>query len=493
MSIRGKLIVSHVAMIIVPALLLVIAAILAGQFFFNDREATFEAEGKSGANMLQHSEVFAGLSFLLRVNPELLADPTFLRRTDDRLQEEGAAIAVLREGRLLFVSSSLIADQSLADKLMNLPANREHGPGFNKWIESEGTSYFVRSAALNTSGETEGTDGITLYLLENKDRLPRFWLIPLLFLFLLLVIGGTNGVLSYSVSRSIVRPLRELTHAAHQIKEGNLDVEVKRRTGDEIGELSAAFKEMRLRLKQSIAAQLQAEDNRKQMLASISHDLKTPITAVSNCIEALHDGIADTPERQNKYYRMMQQKMHEMNHLIDELFLFSKLDMRKEHFRFERIDIVAYLEDYVEELKHDPRLEGVAITLERESAGPMPVMADHDKLRRVFSNIVDNSLKHMDGGHRRLAFELSMLDSRIRVVVRDNGRGTDPAELPFLFDSFYRADLSRNSTTGGSGLGLSIVRHIIEAHGGVVEAAGAPGEGLAITMTLDQAREAGGV
>jgi signal transduction histidine kinase len=232
------------------------------------------------------------------------------------------------------------------------------------------------------------------------------------------------------------------------------------------------------------ASQLQYEDNRKALLANISHDLKTPITAISNCIEGLKDGIADTPEKQHKYYDMIQKKAFDMNRLIEELFLFSKLDLRKMPFHIEPVELSSYINEFVEELRHDPHLQDIRMAVKNEGNKPLFVMADREKLRRVLSNIVDNSVKHMDKKDKTIEIELMDGSDEVTVKIRDNGSGIDAASLPRIFERFYREDRSRNADTGGSGLGLAIVEQIIAEHGGRVWAESVASEGLSLYFTL---------
>ncbi len=143
---------------------------------------------------------------------------------------------------------------------------------------------------------------------------------PLLFFSLLVILVVTNSVLTYLVSRSIIRPLNRLKKAAEEIKEGNLDFSVESASRDEIGQLSNAFEEMRHQLKVSIERQLRFEENRKELISNISHDLKTPITAIKGYVEGIQDGVADTPDKMDKYVRTIYAKADSMDHMIDELF-----------------------------------------------------------------------------------------------------------------------------------------------------------------------------
>lgn len=180
---------------------------------------------------------------------------------------------------------------------------------------------------------------------------------------------------------------------------------------------------------------------------------------------------------------MIAKKAEDMERLIDELLLFSRLDLRRVPFHWEVMDLTAFLRDCAEELRLDPRMKGVAIGLSA-LRGPIYVKADREKLRRVIMNIVDNSLKYMDKAERNLWVELSEGEREATVCIRDNGPGIEEKALEQIFDRFYRAEPSRNTETGGSGLGLAIVKQIIEEHGGRVWAESRRGEGTSIYFSL---------
>ena len=173
----------------------------------------------------------------------------------------------------------------------------------------------------------------------------------------------TNGVLTYFVSRSIIRPLRALKRAAEEIKEGNLDFEIVPHSDDEIGELSTAFEEMRRKLKKSVEVQLQYEENRKELISNISHDLKTPVTAIKGYVEGIMDGVSNSPDKLDQYIRTIYNKAADMDRLIDELFLFSKLDLGKVPFQFEKVDLGQYVLDCAQELQFDMEKKGVQFAL----------------------------------------------------------------------------------------------------------------------------------
>ncbi|WP_274654743.1 sensor histidine kinase [Paenibacillus humicola] len=519
MSIRKKLILSYIGMILIPFLLFIATSFLLVTFFFKDafgphthtiwgRNAAGETQQFPGY-MSERNKWLDGITLFAEYDPDKLADPAFLQHADQSLQPLDSALAVVRGGRLLFASAALPAE-GLAANLESSTAqagpdgsSQEKGP--NGWggpqLAIGGHSYSVERQPLAFADGSQGA----VYFLTDTGRTVRFFrtLVPLLLLALLLAIALTNGLLTALVSRSIIPPLRELKRAAERIKEGELGHELKPGKRDEIGELSDAFEDMRRRLQESVRLQLQYEDNRKELFSSISHDLKTPITAITACAEAMRDGIASAPGMQIKYIDMIHKKAGDMDRLIDELFLFSKLDLHRLPFHFEPVDLRAFLRDCAEDLRLNPQNGGVRVVFAEADGPPVMADADREKLQRVVTNIVDNSLKFMEAGSgaagaKEIRFTLDAAGNagQVTVGVRDNGPGIKPEALPHIFERFYREDAARTPGTGGSGLGLAIVKRIVEEHGGRVWAESVPGSGTSIYFTLNRSsgpvREEGG-
>lgn len=491
MTIRKKLILSNIGMIVIPGLL---AALMAAIFFhaaFQPHGADTPAANRFGSSV--QSQWQDGFLFAISSDPGLLSDEGFLSETDRKLETMDMAMAVEKDGSLAYVSPRLTQQDNNSDllQLMNGAADgdqRRHGPPWmtGPSVKLDGTTYGVDRQTIASSGSD--TPEQTVYLLADRSGTNHFFhtFVPVLFLSFLLAIALTNGLLSYFVSRSIVRPLGALKQAAQRIKEGNLDQALEPRK-DEIGQAMAAFEEMRLRLRDSLATQLQYEENRKELLSNISHDLRTPIAAISGCVEGLQSGIADTKEKQDKYVEMIRRKTADMSRMIEELFLFSKLDLERIPFDFEAVDLAAYLRDLADEWRHDPRMAGVDLKTELNEASSVLVRADREKLGRAMANILENSLKHMDKADRQITIALRTEGGQTAtVLIRDNGRGIGKEELPHIFERFYRADPSRRSDSGGSGLGLAIVKQILEAHGGKAEAESVEGEGTTLALTLRQ-------
>ena len=287
-------------------------------------------------------------------SPSKLEDASYLADLDKRMERAGSGF-VLGKGSKTIYASKLVQTAGESDKLLTEGSLRPGKVTFGRY------SYEVYAIDF-TYGD--GQSGQAL-LLKPLDDIPVYWR-PLIAATLLVVVGLISVFMALLVSRSITRPLSVLKNAAISLKEGNLEPMPVPRSKNEIGQVGTAFEEMLTRLRSTIIQMQQYEENRKTLLSHISHDLKTPITAIKGYMEGMLDGVANTPEKQEKYMRTVYRKAGDMDRLIDELFLYSKLDLHKEEFHFRSVDLRTFLLHYLEEQKFE--LEKMDISLKRRSA-----------------------------------------------------------------------------------------------------------------------------
>jgi len=292
------------------------------------------------------------------------------------------------------------------------------------------------------------------------------------------------------LTNDIIKPLKELEKGVNQIKEGNLDFELKSNKRNEVGRIVNTFDIMRVELKKSINKQIKFEENRKELISSITHDLKTPITSIKGHIEGIKDGVANTPEKLEKYIDVIYHKTEDMDQLIDELFLFSKLDLNKVPFVMKQIPIKAFVEEIVEEMRFDWEDDHKKMILETHVSDDVMVMIDPQQMKRVIVNIIQNSEKYMDKIQQKILLTVSQFEGKMQLVIADNGHGIESQDLEFIFDRFYRVDESRNPETGGTGLGLAISKQIIEQHMGSIHVTSEFGKGTKMIVELNVEEEA---
>ena len=289
----------------------------------------------------------------------------------------------------------------------------------------------------------------------------------------------------------IFKPIGELQKATREIRDGNLDYEINIDDlgRDEVGELCVEFNDMRQRLKDSQEAKINADRENREMISNISHDLKTPITAIKGYVEGILDGVASSPEKLDKYIRTIYNKANDMDRLIDELTFYSKIDTNRVPYNFEKINVTGYFDDCIEEISLDLDAQNIRIAYRNNVEPYVEIIADPEQLKRVVNNIISNSVKYMDKPTKIIWFTINDIGDFVQVDIKDNGRGVDARDLAKIFERFYRTDASRNSSAGGSGIGLSIVKKIIEDHGGQIWASGAIGEGLEMHFVIRKYRE----
>ena len=308
----------------------------------------------------------------------------------------------------------------------------------------------------------------------------------------LIVVSITAALLIIWIYRAVSVPLQKLQKAARNIKEGNLDFEIKAENDDEIGQLCRDFEEMRLRLKVQAEEKVAFDRENKELISNISHDLKTPITAIKGYVEGIMDGVADTPEEMDRYVRTIYNKTNEMDHLINELTFYSKIDTNRIPYTFSKLNVEDYFSDCAEEVGLELETRGIQLCYANYVDKDVLVIADGEQIRRVIHNIISNAIKYMDkqnGMKGIIQIRVKDVGDFVQVEIEDNGKGIASKDLPYIFDRFYRTDVSRNSSKGGSGIGLSIVRKILEDHGGKVWATSREGIGTIMYFVLRKYQE----
>ena len=291
------------------------------------------------------------------------------------------------------------------------------------------------------------------------------------------------------IYRSIAVPLVKLKKATKNIKEGNLDFVLEVEGNDEFSQLCQDFEEMRKRLKESTEEKILMDKENKELISNISHDLKTPITAVKGYVEGIMDGVADTPEKMDRYVRTIYNKTNEMDHLINELTFYSKIDTNRIPYTFSKLNVEDYFSDCAEELGLEMETREIELVYANYVEKGVQVIADGEQIRRVIHNIVSNAIKYMEKPRGIIQLRVKDVGDFIQVEIEDNGKGIAAKDLPYIFDRFYRTDVSRNSSKGGSGIGLSIVKKIMEDHGGKVWATSRLGIGTIMYFVLRKYQE----
>ena len=350
---------------------------------------------------------------------------------------------------------------------------------------------FSQSQAQKAQAVTE-SDG-TVYdisITDSADSQGRVHVMAKdLFISAFVILISVALVVGLWVYRSIAVPLVKLKKATQNIKEGNQDFVLDVEGKEEFSEICQDFEEMRRRLKESTEEKSLMEKENRELISNISHDLKTPITAVKGYVEGIMDGVADTPEKMDRYVRTIYNKTNEMDHLINELTFYSKIDTNRIPYTFSKLNVEDYFADCSEEVGLELETRGIELVYANYVEKDVMVIADGEQIRRVIHNIISNAIKYMDKPKGIIQIRIKDVGDFIQIEIEDNGKGIGPKDLPYIFDRFYRTDVSRNSSKGGSGIGLSIVKKILEDHGGKVWATSRLGIGTIMYFVLRKYQE----
>lgn len=317
---------------------------------------------------------------------------------------------------------------------------------------------------------------------------PRALLVRTLFLSAV-IMSVTAILLNRWLKKSFYAPVDELNKAMHHIRDGNFEYALKTDDMEDFKELYQNYEDMRLRLKESAEEKLMHERQNRILISNISHDLKTPVTSIKGYAEGLIDGVANTPEKRQNYIQTIYNKANDMDQLINELTLYSNIDSDRIIYNFRKISVADYFGDCVEEIGVDMESRGIQLNYVNLVSPETLIIADPEQMKRVINNIISNSVKYMDKERGKIDFRILDEQDAVRVEIEDNGKGIGARDLPNIFERFYRTDSSRNSTQGGSGIGLSIVKKVIEDHGGYIWATSREGEGTCMHFVLRKYRE----
>ena len=290
--------------------------------------------------------------------------------------------------------------------------------------------------------------------------------------------------------KGIIDPMTELSKGLTQISEGNFEhvIEMKGVSG-EVGDLLRNYEDMRKRLRENEVKSAEQERKNRELVSNISHDLKTPITSIKGYVEGILDGVASTPEKQEKYLKTIYNKAVDMDKLINELTLYSRVENDSIPYNFLKLNVSDYFKDCFEEVGLDMETRGIVFNYKNSIPADTLIMADPEQLRKVINNIIGNSVKYMDKEYKTISIRVSENEDDIIVEIEDNGKGIAAADIPRVFERFYRADAARTTSQGGSGIGLSIVKKIIGDHGGYIWVTSREGEGTCMHFAIKKYKE----
>jgi signal transduction histidine kinase len=424
-------------------------------------------------------DVFNRIKLYAMTTPYLLEDEFFLDTLNRQLKDKYSFLITKKGEEIVYVGDE--------EKFLAIQDNIYLCGSYNTEVDG-GVYMGGKNPFLVKQQEficSDGTTAVVFVITDINNVVPQIkeFAIQAVISFILIIMI-TAIILVLWLYRSIIRPMNILKRATKEMKEGNLDYSIRMQTFDEIGELCDDFEEMRIHLKELIEVKMQYETNSRELLSNISHDLKTPLTTIKGYAEGIIDGVADSPEKLDRYIRTIYTKANDMSALVDELSMFAKLDNNSLPYNFQIVEISEYFNDCIDDLSFELEVKNIALEYENQLKNSCKVIVDREQLKRAVHNIIGNSEKYMDKEKGRVCVRIIEESEFVRVEIEDNGAGISKRDLPNIFERFFRADASRNTQKGGSGLGLAIVQKIIKEHGGVIWASSELGTGTTIYFTV---------
>lgn len=284
------------------------------------------------------------------------------------------------------------------------------------------------------------------------------------------------------LEKRIIKPLDNLRTGVEEVVRGNYNVKIESNVNNEISLLMESFNKMTLKLLEGEILKNEYEENRKMLIANIAHDLKTPIASIQGYAEAIMDSVASSPEEISRCLKIIFNNTIYINNLIEDLFLFSQLDMDRLDFKYEKTYIALYMADLMEELKLEVEEKGYYFEYINQLEKDYVIKIDGKRIYQAIRNIVGNAIKYGAKGNLSIQTKLHRKNLFIYLEIKDNGSGIPKEKLPHIFNRFYRIDTERTKDLMSTGLGLAIAKELIEAHGGKISASNAENKGACFTI-----------
>lgn len=494
MRIRGKLAAAFLIIILVPVIL-----------FAATLSTIFELQINSVADHDNSIDVIKFISNPIQIlnrmtktayneiqeyalsQPDMLIDMEYLNSVNKELKKKYSFVAVRKGSQFIFQGD----EEKLAEVVDELPEYGFYNLKYDSGIYYGGNEPFlVKQQDFNFS---DGSSGSVFVITIVNHWVPKLRMVfTQLTVAFFLIICFTAIILIWWIYNGMVKPLNVLRIATHRMQNGDLNFSIESESQDEIGMLCNDFEEMRIRLKELIEMRMAYEVDMREMISNISHDLKTPLTAIEGYAEGIMDGVADTPEKMEKYLKTIYNKANDMTVLVDELSFYSKIDNNTMPYNFKHLNLEQYFNDCISEITLDLEVKGIELGYFNYADKNLMVEADPEQLKRVINNIVGNVVKYIGKSKGILNLRIQEEGDMVRIEFEDNGVGIAKKDLENIFERFYRGDTSRNSSKRGSGLGLAIAKKVIEEHGGRIWATSKEGVGTTIYITLHKWEESDG-
>lgn len=391
---------------------------------------------------------------------------------------EGTLQIIDLEGKVLFDSKNIKSQKN--DIYIDIKSNISYDKSFA--VQQAGKLKFTIPLVI------KGTQiGNSIFIIKSKDNFALSEKISVFYGLMPIAIGFVFIVfivifLYYKITRDFISPLKDLKDATDSIALGNYDKKISYRNNTEVGQFCNNFEFMRDELKVALEKTQELERSRKELIACVSHDLRTPIASIKAYVDGLKSGIAVDAEKQNKYISVISKKTDSLIELINDLFQHSQAELGELKMVFTESYSGELLKKIVQPMKLEAQKKAIVLHI-KEPIINVIISVDKKRIEQVIMNLIQNAIKYTpEGGN--VYFSTEIEGKYLKIIVKDNGFGISQRDLPFIFEKFYRGEKSRSRDFGGAGLGLSICKYIVEKHGGTINVASIEDEGSEFSFTI---------
>lgn len=451
MKLNTKLVIIFITIMILPIALAVVVYWAMGLgLLWNVRKASTDGEAKfsfsdpSSAYNKAIDEYYDLIVRSVEEDAQEIESLEHLCMLDENLQEVSAYL-VVRKGDAFYYISEQMEEEPV---LSHLPIEewKANNAGYDYYFNEY--ERLVKQINFTFSDGSEGH----VFIITRINMMISDTLIASMFVMIIIVLVVVSILLTWWLRKGIFKQLNEMKETIDHIEEERQETQSMNR----------------------------------ELISNITHDLKTPITSIKGYVEGIMDGVADSPEKMERYIRTIYTKTTDMDRMINELTMYSKIETKSIPYQFTHILVREYFNDCAEEVSFDVEAKGISFDYECAVSEKCTICADAEQMKRVIDNIISNSIKYAEQENPHIRLKVYQKEKMVYIELEDNGKGIPKAELEKVFERFYRTDASRNSSKGGSGIGLSIAKRIVEDHGGKIYATGDTGVGVCIHIELQR-------
>ena len=480
MKIKKRLFISNILMVLIPIILGFIISFLTLIIFFISISQNSETNLKNDLNL---NNILSKIKKIIEEDEINInySNNNLYQQLDDYIDKNKMYLEIIKNDKIIFYT----------------------GNKYIKNISSENISKFTKNVEKCTISKEDvmlnffllSKNGDDYYIfLYNKisdikyKNLKQILLILIIILSVILSVILINKILVNFVFKHISNPLLELKQGVYRIRDGQLDYRITYFNDDEFKSIFEDFNQMANKLQSSVEIIKKQEQNRKDLLVAISHDLRSPLTSLNAYSQGLLDNIPKTEDDKNNYLKIIRDKTILMDKMINKLFIFSKMDFGEYPYNFEKLNLEDEIDEFVNNTKIEFKNKGLNLHWKNNNKNIF-IFADPIQLKSILINIIENSLKYKIKDEVNITIKCNCDDNFSIMSIKDDGPGVDDDKLNKIFDLFYRTDISRNNVKNGSGLGLAIVKKSIENLNGNIIAENTKPNGLKFIIKLPLFKE----